>query len=487
MEEINKSLNGSCKNWLKIILLLGLILRVFFILFGGKFYFSTANFQIQGDTYGWMDSIMNLINFGTYSSDLTVPNACFFRPPGYSFVIGLFYYIGGTNMQIGLQILSWVQIILDILSIGLFFNISRRIGGSATTSLIAAFLYACYPFIIVWTPVLYAESISVFIMLTSIYFLLEKVESKRKYFISGILLGIAVLIRLQCIFILPGFIIYIFKSSITISNLRRNIMVFILSFGLIYGLWPARNLILHHRFVFSQDLNVGKHWSPDYMSFMNYIFAIKTDHQPQYQQIIENKIVNWPHDAYVTKGDSLLLAKTINECRTCGTGFSYFKYHAGLIKAPLGPGHNCDIEIENNFNQLLISQKKNNSFNYYVKIPLSNLKKALFKFSLYGNKSNTIKLAGAILFSYRTFLIFLGLLAIILNYQKKWFNINFSTLILCYFIIWYLYLSFIYRNMEIRYFLQTDILLLLPAAFIINFVYLEIKKKRSNLKLKNIQ
>ncbi|CAN5555514.1 hypothetical protein BH11BAC2_BH11BAC2_04410 [soil metagenome] len=464
MEEVKK--NSDWK-WLKLIILLGLLFRILFIVVGGKFYFGTPDFKIQGDTYGWIDSIMNLIRNGTYSSDLNVPNASFFRPPGFGFLIGIFYFIGGQNMDTGLQLLSWFQILLDTLAIWMIYKIAINMGTSPRASLISAFLYATYPFIIVWTPVLYAESSSVFFMISSLYFLSDAKTYKRNFIYSGIFAGIAVLTRLQCIFLIPGLAYFAWNLSNRKINFKSGLISFLLCFGLVYGLWPARNLIFQDRLVFSQDLRVGKHWSPDYLAFMDYIFSIKTDHQPEYQQIIENQKLDWPQDAYVHPGDSFLLAETIEKCRTCGTGFSYFKYHAGLIKAPLGPNENCDSLIEYNFQQLTRSQKDNNKLNYYIKTPISNLKKALFKLSLYGDKSTAVKAAGATLFSYRTLLILLGIIASIMNYRKKWFNPVYGTMALSYFVLWYFFLCFVYRNMEIRYLLHCDLLLLIPCAAMI--------------------
>lgn len=449
------------------IVLAGLIIRIFFSLFGGEIYYGTRDFKIQGDTYGWIESIQNLIEHGEYTSDLTEPNAHFFRPPGYAFIMGIFYFLAGRNFTLGLELLSWFQIILDALNIYLVANIAYNISRNRQAAVIAAILYACYPFIIVWTPVLYAESISVFLVTASIYFITAENVNNRHLIYSGIFTGLAVLTRLQCIFLLPPIVFLIFKNLNTKGSWQFKLLLFSAAFGLVYGTWPARNYLFQNRLLFSQDLRVGKHWSPDYLSFMDYIFTIKTDHQPQYQQIINNEVVEWPAISYSVPGDSALLAETINKCRTCGTGFSYFKYHAGLINSVIPKDSSCDRDIELNFKKLTQSQKAHNKLNSFLITPLGNLKKALFKFQLYGNKSPLVKLSAAILFISRTILIFLGLTIILLNYKRKYFNPDFGSAVLIYSLLWYLFLSFIYRNMEIRYLLQCDILLLIPSAFIL--------------------
>lgn len=458
------------RKWLPFIIFGGLILRLLFLFIGGKYYFGTENFQTQGDTFAWIDSIMNLINHGTYTSDLNVPNAAFFRPPGFAFIYGLFYFLGGGNLELGIQLLSYSQILLDTLAIWMVYKISINISKSEPSALITSALYATYPFIIVWTPVLYAEALSVFFLISALYFLTKEINNKNLV-LSGLFVAMAVLTRLQCIFIVPAILLYLISTTLNFETIKTKILPFLLGFTLLYGLWPIRNFIFHDRILLSQDLRVGKHWSPDYMAFMDYIFAVKTDHQPQYQQIIENKVVEWPATSYGTEADSILLLNTIEKFRVCGTGLSHFKFHAGLISSPIDKSENCDEEIAKNFTTLKENYVKNYPLNYYLWVPLSNLKKALFKFSLYGDKSGAVKLAASALFIYRTALVLLGILLIGMNYRKKWFDPNFGTLAISYSLLWYFFLCFAYRNIEIRYLLHCDILLLFPLGILLGKKY----------------
>ena len=463
------------KNLLFGIILLGLIFRILFVLVGAKFYYGTENFMAQGDTLSWINSFINLYSTGTYTCNIGIENAMFFRPPGYSFIMGIFYLLCGQNQELSFKVLAWFQVLLDTIAIGMIFSIVKNAGGAIKTALIASFLYAIYPFIIVWNPVLYAELCSVFFIITSLYFIYS--NKKHNYLFAGIFIGLAVLTRLQCIFLFPWMMWLVWNKTGGKNFIKQGSLAFLLSFSVVYGSWPARNLIFHNRIMFAQDLRIGRHWSPDYLSFMYYIFAIKTDHQPQYQQIIENKKVEWPREAYLMPGDSAKLDTLIQLCRTCGTGFSFFKYYSGNSRDTLIPSNNCDSIIESGFNQLIAEQKNNNKLNYYLYTPLGNLKKALFKFSLYGNKSAIVKLAGSTLFVFRSFMIFLGLFAIFLNYKHKWISTSLCTMILLYFISWYFYICFSYRNMEIRYLLHCDLLLLIPAAGLISSFFKDSTKK----------
>ena len=174
--------------------------------------------------------------------------------------------------------------------------------------------------------------------------------------------------------------------------------------------------------------------------------------------------VIWPNESYHTKEDSVLLSKAVTLCRTCGTGFSYFMTYRVPGKA-IVENNNCDAEIASIFQKLKEHQKKYNPFNYYLKVPAYNLYKSLFKNNLYGNKSSTVMIITSLLFVIRSILIFIGLIGLFLLWKK---NKNYIVITMGgFFVAWYVYLCFIYRNIEIRYLLPVDVLLIIPASWFI--------------------
>ena len=461
------------------ILALGIILRLLFVFVGGKIYYGKADFFTQGDTPSWFHSFENLANTGTYTVDPAVENGKFFRPPGYAFLFGIFYLITLKNYLLASKILVWVQVLMDIISIWLvqqiaFMAVKDKKGfNKVAFGNTAALLFAAYPFVIVWAPVLYAETSSLFFLLLSIYFSMKLLSGKNT-FLSGVMGGIAALIRLQCIFALPLIgLTYLFSDE-GIKRKLRAIVLFGFGILITYGLWPARNYFIQHRLVFSQELNIGYFWADDYIAFMDYVYSVRTDHNPVYHQITLGEKVDWPASAYLNKNDSLLLDSVSHLCSTCGTGFSYFMVYDGVRQTPVGPAENCDSAIASIFYTLKEEQQKHNAFHYWITVPLGNLQKSLFKFSLYGNKSKIVKLLSSFLFVFRTFFIALGLFGIYLGLRNKFFEKRFAFFLLSYVVIWYFFLSFFYRNMEMRYLLHTDVLLLIPAAYV--FVVLFAKK-----------
>ena len=82
-----------------------------------------------------------------------------------------------------------------------------------------------------------------------------------------------------------------------------------------------------------------------------------------------------------------------------------------------------------------------------------------------------VKLFSSLLFIFRSAFIFLGIFGIYMGMKMKFFDRRFLFFLISYPAVWYVYLSFFYRNMEIRYLLHTDVLLLIPAAYVL-FNYL---------------
>lgn len=467
-------------SWPVIIVLVGILIRLLFLLFGAEVYYGKEDFYIGGDTNWWVVNITNLIEHGVYTDSIGSELGYFTRTPGYSFLIGFFYLITGKNMNLALQLIPYFQLLTDTVSVYLIYKITLYIFKDVVTPVITALLYAFYPFIIVWNVIVYAESFSVFLFLSSIWLLL-KAETNRQYFLLGVVLSIAVLTRIQLILAVPlfGMIIlwkiYALKKKIISSQ----VLLFGLSICLVYGAWPIRNYVNHGQLIFSQHLGDRQHWSPDYIKFMEYIWAVKVDYEPQYSQIISGTSeVKFPACSYDVPGDSVLLEKIVTMARTCGEGFSYFAHSAGYRNDVVKRGDDCNEEMVNLFDTLILHQKTYHPFNYYLMVPLGNLKKAIFKNQLYKSSSSFVSLIGTVLFTYRTFMILLGILGIIFLfiYKKEFFYTPGIIMIIGYVVIWYIFQSFYYRNMEIRYLIHADVLLLIPAGYLLSRLFLKLKR-----------
>jgi 4-amino-4-deoxy-L-arabinose transferase-like glycosyltransferase len=470
------------ENKINLIILIGLLVRVLFYFFGASIYYGSETFVKGGDSKWWLDNFVNFINHFTYTDELNTEYGYFTRLPGYSFFIGFFYLLSGKKMFLAFKMVAFAQIILDSISIYFVFKISEYTFKSKRTSIITSVIYALYPFIIVWNVIVYAETLSIFFLLFSILLILKK-PSLKGYIVSSFLLGLGILTRIQLILIIPviiGALIYSNKKLYG-DYINKKIIWFTLVLGLTYGSWPLRNYINHNKIIFYQHLGDKKHWAPDYMYYMYYIWAVKTDHEPQFSQIMKNLPVEFPKESYKVEGDSLKLIRVVELMRECGEGVSYFRESEKIATGHVEKGKHCNAEIVKLFKELIQNQKEKNALNYYFFVPINNLKKAIFKFNLTEKQKGKADSLLKLLFLYRTLLIFLGIFGLFKIFRLKDNDQIFLTFLVSgYAVFWYLFQSFFYRNMEIRFLLHADVLLLFPAAFYISFLFEKIKPYKIN-------
>ncbi|PKP22927.1 MAG: hypothetical protein CVU05_01915 [Bacteroidetes bacterium HGW-Bacteroidetes-21] len=454
---------------INLIIVIGIIARLIIIFFFAEAYYNRPNIYVDGDTQAWAISFQNLVQTGSFTVNPDHEYGYFGRMPGYSFFLGFFWLILGKWESV-YPVIAYIQIFLDVVSIWLIYRIAIGIFNNKSVALTSSFLYALYPFVIVWNPVVYSESASVFLMLLSLFFLLK--NPTKDYFLAGIFLGIGILFRPQLMFLVPIF-------ALTIIAIKRkffstSLIYFTIALIISYGIWPIRNLINHNKIVLTQDLRGIKNWNVDVISFMQYTFSVKSDWEPQFTSIIKNTPTQWPSEAYVSKEDSLLLEKAVFLSKHCGSGFSQWN---GYWQDTIAVENSCTKEISDIFQILRNHQKKLNPVNYYLSVPFDNLSKAIFKNSLY-KKDTSVRKFASILFLYRTVLFLLGLLGIFLMARKK----NYYYIMLLSFVV-LLYVTLCWggspqmRNIEIRYFLHADILLLFSAAFFINWLYEKVLQK----------
>jgi len=479
IDKTTKVFQYSGRSVALIIFLLALLIRVIFFFFGTPVYFGEAGIHVGGDTGWWTKAVENLIEFGTYSTDLNMPNGYFYRPPGYAiFLAPLKVFLGDWDSVYRVFVI--IQIILDSFVAVIFFKIALLITEKIQPAIIAGLLYSLYVFSFGWTPVIYPESLSVFFLSLGVFFFLKALKSNlgsKHMLISGVCLGIAALMRIQLVLLLPIplviFLIYNYKGF-SFSSLKPYLF-FIFGVIFTYGLWPARNLINHQKPVFTQRLDDARHWSSDFMAFREFMWAIKTDVEPEFTQLMAGENINWPKSANLSKIDSLEIKKALILMDSCGVGFRTWRMSNGYEHMVTSHAGNCNSEIALLWNNLTTRQKKNNTLHYSIQVPLQNLKKVFFKSDLVGGRTLLIV---KIAFGLRSGLILFGLAGIVymLRKQKLIFR-QAGLFILAIYLSEVMFFCFWFRSIEIRYFLQIDSLLLIPAGVFLSFVLKLLKQK----------
>jgi hypothetical protein len=462
------------ENKITVIVLIGVFLRLIYVIFFSKYhalsYYGEANIFAKGpDISMWVDCLDNLIQNGYYTSRMGDPDGYFARMPGYTLIISLFYFLPGSTTY--LYFLSFFQVFCDVLNIYFIYRISAAIFDKKQVAYIAAFIYAIHPINMIWAPFLSAESPAVFLMLFSLFIFVCS-ESKYKFFYFGLIAGFNVLVRPQMAFFLLvylGYLGYVFLQNRNKTNLKQ-LIVFSLAVALSYGWWPARNLLVYDELVFSHRISAIKGWGKDVQAYISYNYSVRSNWQPQFGQLITNKKIDIDKKiAYVYPPDSALLAETFFLCQNYGSGFGEWP---GYWKKPL-KANKYDTIIINNFGILKQHQMKYNSLHYWVELPLENLKKCFFKIELLSSSNIFIKSIAALIFSFRTFIILIGIMGTFLFIARRGNAIILLNFL--FFISWYLAICagdpYFLRNIEMRYLIQCDTLLILPAAYLLSEIW----------------
>jgi hypothetical protein len=456
------------KKQLILIILFGLFLRVLFTLFGAELYFGDSDFYYQEDTYSYTQAAKDIVNHGSYKTSLDAENYSTGRTPTYSIFIALVYLISGKNMDIAMQLIIWIQVLLDAVCILLLYSISHNIFKSQRLGLVAAGLYAIYPFIIFRTPIIASESLGIILLIASLYFFVK--DKKHNYLISGILIGAAILCKIQIAAIIPFMFLYLIITKF--QNLKKQWVypvLFLIGFSIVYIPWPIRNYFTTGELILTLRLS-GEYESigSDVVAFKQYINTVQPGLEPQFTQLIEGKHVDWPKKCYLSYEDSVKLRQVEYLSQNCGSGFSKYINYWNKDNYRMPDSLSCNKEISDIFSELREKQISKYPIDYKLWVPLGNLKTALLKTSLHYSSNTLIRVIAVSLFVLRTVLLLLGLIGLFFMIRRRIF---FWSVITGLFVLLYYYVCFVTRNIEMRYLLPADILMLIPAAFLITMLY----------------
>lgn len=463
--------------WLQFILSGGVLVRVLFVLFGAKVYYasSQANIYTNGDSHSYIRAFTNLLEHGVYTFDFLEPDAVFGRLPGYPFFYGLHHLIFGS--QHAMQAVAWTQVLLDTVSILLVYLALRKIWPlSKWIPRIGALLYAFYPFTIVWVTIIGTETLGAFLILLWLNYLLGMKNLVSNYILLGLLIAVAFYEREYLGALLPISILYLTVNNIKYNRQKWASMTvrmgfFVaLSFGLLYVLWPVRNYYSYHRFVLVKPPTAGyANYNVDFASFRSWVQCWTNDEQYWLDNVAKGKgKIDFPSEAFSTGNEEQEAEMLALEARRCGSSFYLYRtgmyatptyFNVRLMKANREYQNNCNLDISRGFSQLKSNYISKHPLQYWVKVPMLNIKKAFFK----SNKNNASKglqqyLIAAI-FLYRTILLLIALVGLIMFYKRT----ELMPAVL-FFGFMYLFISFILRNLEMRYLLQADVMSLLLTA-----------------------
>jgi hypothetical protein len=264
-------------------------------------------------------------------------------------------------------------------------------------------------------------------------------------------------------------------------------------FGSLYSLWPIRNYITTGRIIllktatsgykeFDKDVTNSRKWLYAWTDSANYVLEYMYDGKI----VEEGKPIYLPADVAPTLENKEQIYSIMNKSIQCGRSFRVWQ-HLPILSSE----EDCTDEVARQYDSLFDNYKSNNALKYYFHTPSRNLYKAFFKSSIskskYSSSSSNKNLSKnlsitikdvmiKLLFGYRSFLICIGFITLfIFSFKKrKLLPISFFNVFM------YFFINFIIRQVEMRYLLQADTVLLLFSAigfdYCINLIQRKLKK-----------
>ena len=455
-----------------IIFIFGILLRLFFLHVGAERYYGSLEASVSnGDTGSYVNSFLNLLHHGCYTFDFNEPDAAFGRLPGYPFFFGIHYLVFGPHYA--MQATAYTQLLLDSSAILLVFSIlNRLVPQRPSAAYIGAVLYATYPFSIIWITIIGTESLAIFLIL---FWLNTLVHYKSTWIYSlclGILCAVCFYVREYLGILLPISLFYLlikhgFGSSVARRTFVRSGLLVSLGFLILYMWWPVRNYTSFHRVMFLKPTTAGyANYKSDLIGFRNWLHCWTNDEQTWLDSAVYAKQITYPRDIFASDSEQRAAIYATEQGRQYGTSFQLYltkRYgqptYRTLAERRVQDERNAAIGAT--FDALRMQYKAHFPFKYWLHTPMLNIYKAFFKSTKQqpGNQKNLI--AG--LFLYRSILLLLGVLGLIVFRRQSDF-----WPVLMFWLFMYLFISFVMRNLEMRYLLQADVMMLIPASALLS-------------------
>ena len=163
----------------------------------------------------------------------------FWSPPLYhSFIAAVYYSFNSFNHNIANFAIKFVSPIFGILALIFSFLVIKKLMNPKIAFYSTIFL-AFVPIFIDYSVISYVESMLVFFVVLSVYFLINN-----KIFWSGIAAGLSILTKYNGAFIIPVLIYILYKKSDNKKLFCRNSLIIIALSFLVASPWLIRNWIL---------------------------------------------------------------------------------------------------------------------------------------------------------------------------------------------------------------------------------------------------
>lgn len=450
--------NSSSRAWreLGLTFAVALSLRLAFSFYFSQYYYGDIRYTF-GDTESFTQAFLNLINKGVYSFDINSPDAYLYRPPVYPLFWGLHYLLFGAKHVF--KSVAFSQSILDAGSSVLCILLAGRLGCSCKWAVFAGMLYAINPIFLVHVPISGTETLAIFLTLLSIYLALYP-EKTSNLFWSALLLALATMTRQYLGIILPLCILYfcyrgLQSKPLGIAVFAKKSLVYLLSFCLFISPWFLRNTIELQRPTILMGPTTGyRAYQADYIAFRDFYSLYYVNITPIYTSIAIRGSDGLADEN--TFGD---LAEAVSQAARlahhCGPSFLAWrslKGHGSTQSELIPP---CQGEVVAAYTSLKNRALDRGGLALLLKAPTANVLKSLFKQELVHDQSSPTKaFMVRLIFGFRSAYILLALLSGVLLWKRP------EVVFLLYPLAMIILISFGLRQVEIRYLVQAEALMI---------------------------
>ncbi|MCB2379716.1 glycosyltransferase family 39 protein [Hymenobacter sp. BT635] len=470
------------------LLAVGLVLRLLFLAFGAEIYYSSRQSDIysNGDSYSYVLSFHNLLEHGRYTFDLTEPEAAVGRLPGYPFFYGAHFLVFGQQKV--LFATACTQVLLDTLGIWLIYVITARLSSPTSWApFLAALLLTLYPFSIVWVTITGTETLGLFLVLLWWAALLLMRPRALNWVLLGVLLAVILYVREflgVCVAVTMLYLL-IGSDKKDLRTIAHPIVLVLAGFLSLYIWWPVRNYMVLGRLIPLKPAAAGyANLQEDAQTALAWMLTWTNDVTMGFDEIMFAEKPSFPEHVINTPAEKQLIDSLVTLSRTCASSFHVrmllLRGSTSETDASAGAGfnhyqkaqqvntlrhHNCNDVVSAGFNRLRASYIHRHPIRARVEVPLLNFQKILFKSQfkpISGEKITRAQQLTSVLFMWRSVLLALGFIGA-WRYRKLpglWPALMFAAVI-------FGYMAIVFRTMEMRYLLQADVFMLVPAALLL--------------------
>lgn len=227
-----------------VILLIKLLYTVWFNRYSGNALLPGSYLaNIKGDSNDYITAAVNLKNLNFYYPDL--------KAPGYSLVIYLFYLF--TDLPKALDLVVITQLIISSISVYMLSKLGYLISKSNRVFTIIFIFYSLSSYVTEYDRVILAESLTVSLLIFSIYFLYKGLVKYQPIFFLYAGLGLCFTIYLRpvlIVFIVSLMLVSVVQLIKRKERLKEQLRIMTLCtipFLVVLTIWGFRNYQIHQK------------------------------------------------------------------------------------------------------------------------------------------------------------------------------------------------------------------------------------------------